>query len=90
MWGWRQLGPAIGKEYERYFPGRTRVFVIADEYQLAGAVSFYTPQHPIPYTFAKSKRNIWVSLDELKQKGALLVCTPESCPQDQDKTRTSF
>ena len=90
MWGWRQLGPAVGKEYERYFPDRPRVFVITDEYQLAGAVSFYTPQHPIPYTFAKAKRNIWVSLDELKQKGALLVCTPESCMQDQDKTRTLF
>jgi hypothetical protein len=90
MWGWRQLGPAMGKEYERFFPGRTKVFVIADEYQLAGAVSFYTPQHPIPYTFAKSKRNIWVSLDELKQKGALLVCTPESCLQDLDKTRPLF
>jgi 4-amino-4-deoxy-L-arabinose transferase-like glycosyltransferase len=90
MWGWRQLGPAIGREYERFFPGQTRVFVITDEYQLAGAVSFYTPQHPVPYTFAKSKRNIWVSIEELKRRGALLVCTPESCQQDRDKTRTLF
>jgi hypothetical protein len=90
MWGWRQLGPAIGREYEHFFPGQTRVFVITDEYQLAGAVSFYTPQHPVPYTFAKSKRNIWVSIEELKRRGALLVCTPESCQPDQDKTRTLF
>ncbi len=90
MWGWRQLGPAMGREYERLFPGQTKVFVITDEYQLAGAVSFYTPQHPVPFSFAKSKRNIWVSMEELKQRGALLVCTPESCQQDQDKTRALF
>ncbi|MBI5602151.1 MAG: glycosyltransferase family 39 protein [Deltaproteobacteria bacterium] len=90
MRGWRQLGPAVGQSYERYFPGQRRVFVVTDDYQLGGAVSFYTPQHPVPYSFGKSKRNIWVALDELKRKGAILVCTPENCEQDQAKARSLF
>lgn len=90
MRGWRQLGAAIGQEVPRYFPGQRNVYVVAEEYQLAGAVSFYTPQHPIPYSFGKPKRNFWVNLDELKQHGALLVCKPENCEQDQQKVRTLF
>jgi len=90
MRGWGQLGEAVGQGYKHYFPGQHKVYVITDDYQLAGAVSFYTPQHPIPYSFAKSKRNIWVTLDELKRNGAILVCTPESCEQDQEKTKILF
>ncbi|MBA4394447.1 MAG: hypothetical protein C0407_12920, partial [Desulfobacca sp.] len=90
MRGWRQLGEAIGREYPRYFPGQKKVYVVTEEYQLAGAVSFYTPQHPIPYSFGKAKRNFWVTLDELKKNGALLVCKPENCEQDQQKIRNVF
>lgn len=90
MWGWGQLGAAVGQGYQHYFPGDHKVYVITGEYQLAAAVSFYTPQHPIPYTFGKSKRNIWVSLDEVKRKGAMLVCTTESYEQDQQNVRTLF
>jgi hypothetical protein len=90
MRGWRELGDAIGKEYPRYFPGPKKVYVVTEEYQLAGAVSFYAPQHPIPYSFGKSKRNFWVTLDELKKNGALLVCKPENCEQDQQKIRGFF
>jgi 4-amino-4-deoxy-L-arabinose transferase-like glycosyltransferase len=90
MKGWRQLGTAMGPIYQRSFPGSSQVYVLADDYQLAGAVSFYTPQHPVPYSFGKSKRNFWVTMEELKQKGALLVCKPENCDQDRDKTRRMF
>jgi hypothetical protein len=90
MAGWRQLGQALGREYDRFFPGRPRVYVLTDEYQLAGAVSFYTPQHPWPYTFAKSQRNIWTSLSELRREGALLVCRPGDCRQDREKAGALF
>jgi len=90
MRGWRELGVAVGKEYQRYFPGHKEVYIIADDYQLAGAVSFYAPQQPIPYSFGKSKRNIWVTVEEIKQNGALLVCEPKTCERDQGKTRILF
>jgi 4-amino-4-deoxy-L-arabinose transferase-like glycosyltransferase len=90
MRGWRQLGAAVGQVYQRTFPGESAVYILADEYQLAGAVSFYTPQHPVPYTFGKSKRNIWTPLDDLKRKGALLVCRPENCQEDQVKAGRFF
>ncbi len=90
MRGWRQLGNALGKEYQHYFPNQKRVYVLADDYQIAGAVSFYTPQHPIPYSYGKSKRNIWVTVEEIKQNGALLVCPLDTCEKDQEKTRALF
>jgi 4-amino-4-deoxy-L-arabinose transferase-like glycosyltransferase len=90
MRGWRELGEGVGKEYRHYFPDQKKVYVIADDYQVAGAVSFYTPQHPIPYSYGKSKRNIWVTLEELKKNGALLVCSLEFCGRDQEKTKGLF
>ena len=63
---------------------------VADDYQLAGVISFYTPQHPWPYSFGKSARNIWTSLPELKRQGALLVCFSDHCPQDREKARRLF
>jgi 4-amino-4-deoxy-L-arabinose transferase-like glycosyltransferase len=90
MRGWRQLGEAVGKEYQRYFPNQKKVYVIADDYQTAGAVSFYTPQHPIPYSYGKAKRNIWVPLEELKQNGALLVCPLATCERDRNNTKVLF
>jgi hypothetical protein len=90
MRGWRELGEAVGKEYQRYFPNHKKVYVLTKDYQLAGAVSFYASQHPIPYTFEKSQRNIWVTMEEIKQNGALLVCPPETCERDREKTRILF
>ncbi|MGA3083175.1 MAG: glycosyltransferase family 39 protein [Thermodesulfobacteriota bacterium] len=90
MRGWRELGEAVGKEYQHYFPSQKKVYLLSDDYQLASAVSFYTPQQPIPYSFGKSKRNIWVTVEEIKQNGALLVCPPETCERDQEKTRILF
>jgi len=90
MLGWNQLGAVLGQEYQHYFPDQTKVFVLTEDYQLGGVVSFYTPQHPIPYSYGKSKRNIWVTRDELKQKGAMLVCPLETCEKDQEKTRVLF
>jgi len=88
--GWRELGEAVGKEYRHYFPNHQKVYVLTDDYQLAAAVSFYAPQQPIPYSFGKSKRNIWVTQEEIKQNGALLLCPPGSCEKDQEKTRSLF
>ena len=90
MRGWGRVGEEVGKNYRVYFPGAEKVYLLADDYQLAGAVSFYTPQHPIPYSFGKSQRNLWVSLPELQQTGALLLCTPETCRQDQERARSLF
>jgi hypothetical protein len=88
--GWRQLGEALGREYTRYFPGQQKVYVVTEEYQLAGAVSFYAPQHPIPFSFGKEKRNFWVTAEELKKNGALMVCKPENCDWDQQRIRPWF
>ncbi len=90
MRGWRALGQELEREYARVFPNQKKVFVVVDDYQLAGVISFYTPQHPWPYSFGKSARNIWISLPELKRQGALLVCIPDHCPQDREKTRRLF
>ena len=80
----------MGKEYQHYFPNHKKVYVVADDYQIGGAVSFYTPQHPIPYSYGKPKRNIWVTLEELKKNGALLVCPLETCERDQEGTKGLF
>ena len=88
--GWRQLGQALDREYDRVFPGENPVYVLTDEYQLAGAVSFYTSRHPWPYTFAKSQRNIWTSVPDLQKRGALLVCRPQDCSQDRVKAAALF
>jgi 4-amino-4-deoxy-L-arabinose transferase-like glycosyltransferase len=90
MRGWRQLGTALEPVYQRLFPGSAPVFVLADDYQVAGAVSFYTPRHPVPYSFSKSGRNIWVPMDVLKKTGALLVCKPDNCEQDLGKAKSIF
>jgi Dolichyl-phosphate-mannose-protein mannosyltransferase len=90
MRGWRELGRGLAREYTRVFPNQEKVFVVADDYQLAGVISFYTPQHPWPYSFGKSARNIWTSLPELKNQGALLVCYQDHCPQDREKARGLF
>lgn len=90
MRGWRELGQGLGREYAQIFPHQKKVFVVTDEYQLAGAISFYTPQHPWPYSFGKSARNIWTSVPELKSQGALLVCLPEHCSDDREKARRLF
>jgi len=90
MRGWRHVGRELGKVYQKTFPQARRVYLLTDEYQLAGAISFYTPQHPVPYTFAKSQRNFWITLPELEKAGALLVCLAQTCPQDREKTRGLF
>jgi 4-amino-4-deoxy-L-arabinose transferase-like glycosyltransferase len=90
MRGWRELGTAMGLEYQRTFPGKEKVYVVAEEYQVAAAVSFYTPQHPVPYSFGKAKRNFWVTPEELKTHGAFLVCRTEKCAEDQRKIRPLF
>lgn len=88
--GWRELGQNLGREYDRFFPGPEPIYVLTDEYQLAGAISFYTPGHPLPYTFAKTQRNIWTSLPELRRRGALLVCKPGDCRADREKAGALF
>lgn len=90
MRGWRDLGQALGQDYAQLFPNQKKVFVVTDDYQLAGAISFYTPQHPWPYTFGKSARNIWTALPELKSQGALLVCLPDNCLRDRERARGLF
>jgi multisubunit Na+/H+ antiporter MnhB subunit len=90
MRGWRVLGQGLGRDYARLFPDQKKVFVVTDDYQLAGAISFYTPQHPWPYTFGKSARNLWTSLPELKSRGALLVCLPDNCPRDRERAQGLF
>jgi hypothetical protein len=90
MRGWKDLGQGLGRDYARVFPNQEKVFVVTDDYQLGGVISFYTPQHPWPYSFGKSARNIWTSLPELKRQGALLVCFPDNCPQDREKARRLF
>lgn len=88
--GWRQLGEGVEKGLEKIFPGQKKVYILADEYQWAGAVSFYAQRHPIPYSFSKSKRNFWINLEELKQKGAILITAPDRTGPDQDRSRVLF
>lgn len=90
MVGWGQLGEGVDKGLEKTFPDQKKVYILADDYQLAGAVSFYARRHPVPFSFSKSKRNIWVNQEDLKQRGALLVTTPANAGHDQDKARGLF
>ncbi|RPH86227.1 MAG: hypothetical protein EHM75_08400 [Desulfobacteraceae bacterium] len=90
MRGWKDLGQGLERDYARVFPNREKVFVVTDDYQLAGVISFYTPQHPWPYSFGKSARNIWISLPELKRQGALLVCIPGPLPSGPGKNPAPF
>jgi 4-amino-4-deoxy-L-arabinose transferase-like glycosyltransferase len=90
MRGWRELGEAAGMAYARYFPDNKKVYILADDYQLAAVVSFYAPQQPLPYSFGKWKRNIWVTKEEIRESGALLVCPPNTCARDLEKTREFF
>ncbi len=88
--GWKELGAAAGKAYDQFFPGQSQVYILADDYQLAGSISFYAPQKPWPYSFGKPKRNQWVEEEEMRRTGALLVCPPNTCQQDQAKARAFF
>jgi len=90
MRGWREVGRAVGQIYEQYFPGQEKVYVLADDYQLASSISFYAPQQPWPYSFGKSKRNIWVKEEEICRKGALLLCPPQTCDRDREKAKAFF
>ncbi|MEW6186482.1 MAG: glycosyltransferase family 39 protein [Thermodesulfobacteriota bacterium] len=90
MRGWRELGETAGKAYDRCFPGRKEVYILADDYQLAAVVSFYAPQQPLPYSFGKWKRNLWVTKEEIRESGALMVCPPQTCARDLEKTRDFF
>lgn len=46
---------------------------------MAGVLSFYTPSHPVPYSFNKSERNIWVKIEDIVKDGALMTCVEKDC-----------
>jgi hypothetical protein len=48
---------------------------IAGEWALVGNISVYSPDSPAPYYDAKPEHNVWVSAEDLKTKGMLIVWT---------------
>ncbi|MEK6590288.1 MAG: glycosyltransferase family 39 protein [Nitrospinota bacterium] len=74
VYGWDDMGAKVEEVYNKYLPDEKRRYIISKEYQMAGALSFYTKSHPIPYTFNKSERNIWVTLEDMGRGGVLMVC----------------
>ncbi|MBI3815882.1 MAG: glycosyltransferase family 39 protein [Nitrospinae bacterium] len=79
MYGWDEMGKKVEEAFDRYFPDEKKRYIISKEYQMAGALSFYTPSHPIPYSFNKSERNIWVKAEDIVKGPALMVCAEKDC-----------
>ncbi len=79
MYGWDEMGKKVEDAFKKYFPDEKKRFVISKEYQMAGALSFYTASHPVPYSFNKSERNIWVKTEDFAKGSALMVCAEKDC-----------
>lgn len=47
--GWRELGRAAGKEFERLRAGDALAFLMTDDYQVASQLAFYAPGNPVVY-----------------------------------------
>ncbi|MBI5750122.1 MAG: hypothetical protein HZA00_13470, partial [Nitrospinae bacterium] len=74
MFGWDEIGAEAEKAFNKYLPDEKRRYIISKEYQMAGSLSFYTPSHPVPYSFNKSFRNIWMKVEDIGKGSALMVC----------------
>jgi len=74
MFGWDEIGAKAEEAFNKYLPDEKRRYIISKEYQMAGSLSFYTPSHPIPYSFNKSMRNIWLRVEDIGKGAALMVC----------------
>ncbi|MBI3584522.1 MAG: glycosyltransferase family 39 protein [Nitrospinae bacterium] len=74
MFGWDEIGAEAEKAFNKYLPDEKRRYIISKEYQMAGSLSFYAPSHPIPYSFNKSFRNIWMKVEDIGKGSALMVC----------------
>ena len=74
MFGWDEIGVKVEDVFNKYLPDEKRRYIISKEYQMAGSLSFYTPSHPIPYSFNKSMRNIWLRVEDIGKGSALMVC----------------
>ncbi|MEK7845741.1 MAG: glycosyltransferase family 39 protein, partial [Nitrospinota bacterium] len=79
MYGWREIGERLEGNFAKYLPDNKRRYIISKEYQMAGVLSFYTPSHPVPYSFNKSERNIWVKIEDIVKDGALMTCVEKDC-----------
>ena len=74
MFGWDEIGVKVEDVFNKYLPDEKRRYIISKEYQMAGSLSFYTPSHPIPYSFNKSFRNIWMKVEDIGKGSALMAC----------------
>ncbi len=74
MFGWDEIGVKVEDVFNKYLPDEKRRYIISKEYQMAGSLSFYTPSHPIPYSFNKSFRNIWMRVEDIGKGSALMAC----------------
>lgn len=74
MFGWDKIGAEAEKAFNKYLPDEKRRYIISKEYQMAGSLSFYAPSHPIPYSFNKSFRNVWMKVEDIGKGSALMVC----------------
>lgn len=54
-------------------------FVISREYQLSSVLGLYMKHQPIPHSIEKEMRNLWSPMNEVKRRGAILVCPPVEC-----------
>ncbi len=74
MFGWDEIGVKVEDVFNKYLSDEKRRYIISKEYQMAGSLSFYTQSHPIPYSFNKSFRNIWMKVEDIGKGSALMVC----------------
>lgn len=90
MYGWDKAGTRLEEVFNNHFPDEKKRFIISKEYQMAGALSFYAPSHPVPYTFNKSVRNIWVKTEDFGKGATLMVCLEKECNESVEQTEGLF
>jgi undecaprenyl-diphosphatase len=90
MFGWDEIGEKAEEAFNKYLPDEKRRYIISKEYQMAGSLSFYTPSHPIPYSFNKSMRNIWLKVEDIGKGAALMVCAENDGNECVEKAEKLF
>lgn len=54
-------------------------FIIAKEFQLSSAMSFYFPNFPLPHSIEKPERNQWSRVADVQGKPSIVLCKPQRC-----------
>lgn len=82
--GWRELGAAVGTLTKNL--GNTRLPIVADSYEVASELAFYTPANPAVYCARIDERrmnqyDIWGGWNNLMGETVLLVLRSDHVPE---------